>query len=42
MPDRVYGCYNNYSQRKVLTEEAPKALKMCQEDGIDALIMVPV
>jgi len=42
MPDRVYGAYNNYSQRKVLTQEAPKVLEYCQADGIDALIMVPV
>lgn len=42
MPDRVYGAYNNYSQRKVLTEEAPKVLEYCREDGVDALIMVPV
>ena len=42
MPDRVYGCYNNYSQRKVLEQEAPKALEYCRQDGIEALIMVPV
>ena len=42
MPDRLYGCYNNYSKRKVMTEEAPKALAWCREDGIDALLMVPV
>ena len=42
MPDHVLGCYNNYSQRKVLEQEAPKALAQCQKDGIDALIMVPV
>lgn len=42
MPDRVLGAYNNYSQRKVLEQEAPKALQFCREDGVDALIMVPV
>lgn len=42
MPERVYGCYNNYSQRKVLEQEAPKALEFCRQDGVDALIMVPV
>lgn len=42
IPDRLYGCYNNYSKRKVMTEEAPKALAWCREDGIDALLMVPV
>ena len=42
MPNRFYGAYNNYSQRKVLTQEAPKVLEYCRADGIDALIMVPV
>jgi len=42
IPDRLYGCYNNYSQRKAMTEEAPKALDLCREDGLDALILVPV
>ncbi len=42
IPDRVLGAYNNYSQRKVLSQEAPKALEQCLADGIDALIMVPV
>ena len=42
MPERVLGAYNNYSQRKVLEQEAPKALQYCREDGVDALIMVPV
>ena len=41
-PDRWYGAYNNYSQRKVLNEEAPKALRFCQEDGVDAVVLVPV
>lgn len=42
MPSRVYGAYNNYSQRKVLGQEAPKALNFCREDELDAIIMVPV
>lgn len=42
MPNRVYGAYNNYSQRKVLTQEAPKILEYCRKDGIEALIMAPV
>jgi hypothetical protein len=42
MPTRVYGAYNNYSQRKVLTQEAPKALACAREDGLDAIILVPV
>ncbi len=42
MPERVYGAYNNYSQRKVLTQEAPKALNFCRQDELDAIIMVPV
>ena len=40
--DQHVGCYNNYSVRKVLTDEAPKALALCHEQGIDALVMVPV
>jgi D-proline reductase (dithiol) PrdB len=42
MPERIYGAYNNYSQRKVLTQEAPKALAYAREDGLDAIILVPV
>jgi len=42
MPARVYGAYNNYSQRKVLGQEAPKALNFCRQDELDAIIMVPV
>ena len=42
LPDRWYGAYNNYSQRKVLNEEAPKALRFCREDGVDAVVLVPV
>ena len=42
IPDRLYGCYNNYSQRKVLEEEAPKALAWCIEDAVDVAVLVPV
>jgi hypothetical protein len=42
MPDRLYGAYNNYSIRKVLTEEGPKALEYARNDGVDAVILVPV
>ncbi|MGE0765698.1 MAG: hypothetical protein AB7L90_04485 [Hyphomicrobiaceae bacterium] len=42
MPDRLYGAYNNYSQRKVLTQEAPKALAYAREDSLDAVVLVPV
>jgi D-proline reductase (dithiol) PrdB len=42
MPPRLYGAYNNYSQRKVLEEEAPKALGMARADALDAAILVPV
>ena len=42
LPGRFYGAYNNYSQRKVLEEEAPKALGMARADAIDAAILVPV
>jgi D-proline reductase (dithiol) PrdB len=42
MPSRILGAYNNYSQRKVLTQEAPKALAVCREEGLDAIVMVPV
>lgn len=42
MPSRILGAYNNYSQRKVLTQEAPKALAICREEGLDAIVMVPV
>jgi hypothetical protein len=42
MPDWFYGAYNNYSQRKVLEQEAPKALNFARRDELDAMIMVPV
>ena len=42
MPDRFYGAYNNYSQRKVLEEEAPKVLEYCRADNIDVAVTVPV
>ncbi|MDX2155689.1 MAG: hypothetical protein SFW09_04180 [Hyphomicrobiaceae bacterium] len=42
MPMRVYGAYNNYSQRKVMSQEAPKALACAREDGLDAVVLVPV
>ncbi len=42
IPPRLYGAYNNYSQRKVLEEEAPKALALARSDEIDAAILVPV
>lgn len=42
MPDRLYGAYNNYSIRKVLSEEGPKALDYARNDGVDAVVLVPV
>ena len=42
MPDWLYGAYNNYSQRKVMEQEAPKALNFARRDELDAMIMVPV
>ena len=42
MPDWFYRAYNNYSQRKVLEQEAPKALNFARRDELDAMIMVPV
>jgi len=42
IPPRFYGAYNNYSQRKVREEEAPKALGMARADALDAAILVPV
>ena len=42
IPSRFYGAYNNYSQRKVCEEEAPKALGMARADALDAAILVPV
>ena len=42
LPGRVYGAYNNYSKRKVLEEEGPSALEYCRQDGIDAIVIVPI
>jgi len=41
-PGRFYGAYNNYSQRKVLEQEAPKVLDFCRQDQVDAAVLVPV
>ena len=42
LPERLYGAYNNYSQRKVIEQEAPKVLELCRQDELDACILVPV
>ena len=42
LPERFYGAYNNYSQRKVIEQEAPKVGELCRQDGIDACVLVPV
>ncbi len=42
MADRIYCAHNNYSQRKTLEQDGPAVLDYCREDGIDAVILVPV
>lgn len=42
IPERLCGAYNNYSQRKVVEQEAPKVLQFCREDNVDAVVLVPV
>jgi hypothetical protein len=42
MPSHVFGAYNNYSIRKVLEQEGPKALEFCRAEKVDAVILVPI
>ena len=38
---RVHGAPTNRSQRVTMETDAPELLRRCQEDGIDAAIIVP-
>ncbi|MFK7800494.1 MAG: hypothetical protein AB8G95_02575 [Anaerolineae bacterium] len=39
---RFYGVPTTYSQRQTSAEDAPEILKLCQEDRIDAVILIPM
>jgi hypothetical protein len=38
---RVHGAPTNRSQRVTIETDAPELLRRCQEDGVDAVVLVP-
>jgi len=42
MAPRCHGVYTAYSQRRTLELDGPEVLKRCHEDGVDAVVLVPV
>lgn len=39
---RAHGVYTAYSTKKTLEIDAPQVLKLCLEDGVDAVLLTPV
>lgn len=39
---RFYGVPTDYSQRRTREEDAPEIARRCREDGVDALLLVPL
>ncbi|MEM8862820.1 MAG: hypothetical protein AAGD96_31295 [Chloroflexota bacterium] len=39
---RFFGVPTTFSQRQTNTEDAPTILKMCREDQVDAVVLVPL
>ena len=39
---RFYGAPTKYSQRQTRTEDAPSIFSMCREDGLDAVLLIPI
>ncbi|MHC5066896.1 MAG: hypothetical protein ACYTG5_23325 [Planctomycetota bacterium] len=39
---RFYCAPTSYSHRETLTEDGPEILKLCQEDGVDVALLVPL
>lgn len=39
---RFYGAPTDYSQRRTREQDAPEVARMCREDGVDALLLVPL
>ena len=39
---RFYGVPTNYSHRKTRESDAPEILRLCEEDGVDIAILVPL
>jgi D-proline reductase (dithiol) PrdB len=39
---RLHGVPTEYSQRKTIERDAPEVLRRCQEDGVDAALLVPL
>ena len=39
---RFYGVPTDYSQRRTREEDAPEVLRLCREDAVDVLLLVPL
>jgi len=39
---RFYGVPTDYSQRRTREDDAPEILRLCREDGVDAVLLVPL
>jgi hypothetical protein len=39
---RCHGVPTEYSQRRTMESDAPEALRLCLEDGVDAALLVPL
>ena len=39
---RLHGVPTEYSQRKTIERDAPQVLRSCQEDGVEAALLVPL
>ena len=40
--ERFYGVPTEYSQRRTREVDAPEILRLCQQDGIDVAVLVPI
>ena len=39
---RLHGVPTEYSQRRTIERDAPEVLRRCEEDGVDAALLVPL
>ena len=42
LAQRLHGVPTEYSQRQTLDRDAPELLRRCQDDGVDAALLVPL
>jgi len=40
--EHFYGVPTDYSQRRTRENDAPEILRLCREDGVDAVLLVPL